>query len=120
MFAKFTLKITTTHYVCGAVDLTACTSLNNEVKFVHGVSIVQACLFLCDCSSAVGLSECVVNVHLLIHLPYFTKKFGPLRTHSCFPFENAHGEIVSFIHGTQQVPDQVSFSLITVIVLFSS
>lgn len=47
------------------------------------------------------------NVHGLLHLPQSIRDLGPLWSHSCFPFENANGEIVKIFHGSQARQKQV-------------
>ena len=47
------------------------------------------------------------NVHGLLHLPQSVRDLGPLWSHSCFPFENANGEILKFFHGSQALQKQV-------------
>lgn len=49
------------------------------------------------------------NVHALLHLPEVVRDLGPLWAHSCFPFENANGEIQKFYHGSQGVNKQVCY-----------
>ena len=52
-----------------------------------------------------------INIHNLLHLPDIVKRLGPLWAHSCFPFENANGELLKLFHGSQAVEKQVSFLL---------
>eukprot|EP00027_Filamoeba_sp_ATCC50430_P015213 CAMPEP_0168566444 /NCGR_PEP_ID=MMETSP0413-20121227/14422_1 /TAXON_ID=136452 /ORGANISM="Filamoeba nolandi, Strain NC-AS-23-1" /LENGTH=607 /DNA_ID=CAMNT_0008598463 /DNA_START=191 /DNA_END=2011 /DNA_ORIENTATION=- len=41
------------------------------------------------------------NVHSMLHLCDSVASFGPLWTHSCFPFENYNAIITRFLHGTR-------------------
>ena len=50
-----------------------------------------------------------INIHNLLHLPDTVKRLGPLWAHSCFPFENANGELLKLFHGSQAVEKQVRF-----------
>ena len=50
------------------------------------------------------------NVHGLLHLPQSVCDLGPLWSHSCFPFENANGEILKFFHGSQSLQKQVAIA----------
>ncbi len=47
------------------------------------------------------------NVHSLLHLPDCVRHLGPLWAHSCFPFENANGNMLKLFHGSQGVDKQV-------------
>ena len=58
-----------------------------------------------------GLSGCTMNAHCLIHLPYFVRKWGPLWTHSAFPFESMNGALTNMVHSTRKIAEQLSFSL---------
>ena len=48
-----------------------------------------------------------MNVHLLVHLPHFVRRFGPLWTHSAFAFEDSIGHLVKKSHGTHDIAHQV-------------
>lgn len=48
-----------------------------------------------------------LNIHLLLHLTMSVKILGPLWAFSCFPFENANGEILKLFHGTQFIDVQI-------------
>ena len=48
-----------------------------------------------------------LNAHSLLHLPQTVKEIGPLWCHSCFPFENANGDLLKMFHGTQFVDIQI-------------
>ena len=51
--------------------------------------------------------NCTINVHLLQHLVHYVHQYGPLWTHSCFPFEGLNGRLLKMYHGTQYVALQV-------------
>jgi len=48
------------------------------------------------------------TTHTLIHLGEHVRKFGPLWTASCFPFESFYHYTVKLIHGTWYALHQVS------------
>ena len=48
-----------------------------------------------------------MNVHCLLHLVHYVRLYGPLWTHSCFPFESLNGKILKMQHGTHHVALQV-------------
>ena len=48
-----------------------------------------------------------LNMHSLIHLPQTVLDIGPLWAHSCFPFEDANGELLKMFHGTQYIDIQI-------------
>ena len=48
-----------------------------------------------------------LNVHGLLHLPEIVLNLGPLWAHSCFPFEAANGELLTFFHGSCGIDRQV-------------
>ena len=47
-----------------------------------------------------GISNCGINVHSLLHLTYFVRRFGPLWTHSAFSFENQMKNFLNHSHAT--------------------
>ena len=49
-----------------------------------------------------------LNVHGLLHLPEVVENLGPLWAHSCFPFENANGDLLKYFHGSSGVEKQVT------------
>ena len=55
-----------------------------------------------------GTTNCSINVHLLLHLPYFVKKFGPLWTHSAFGFESHMHDFLKQSHSTCGIEKQVA------------
>ena len=56
-----------------------------------------------------GNELCTANMHSLIHLVMFVKLWGPLWSHSTFPFENVNGILVRQFHGTRNVLLQMVF-----------
>ncbi|CAG5096817.1 Protein of unknown function [Cotesia congregata] len=54
-----------------------------------------------------GLSHMTCNLHQLRHLPDAVRKFGPLRTTSCFQFENLNGVLKGLINGTRYAQLQI-------------
>ena len=54
-----------------------------------------------------GTQNCTINVNFLQHLGYYVRHYGPLWTHSCFPFEGLNGTLLKLHHGTQHVAIQV-------------
>ncbi len=58
-----------------------------------------------------GYSLCTINVHSLIHLPYYVKLWGPLWTHSAFSFESMNGSLTGMLHSTRKIAEQLSFSI---------
>ena len=48
-----------------------------------------------------------MNVHLLSHLVYYVRAWGPLWTMSCFAFESLNGELRKHFHGTRNMSAEV-------------
>jgi len=46
-----------------------------------------------------GLRYMTINVHMLLHLVQLVKKYGPLWTTSCFPFEDVNGLLTRCLGG---------------------
>jgi len=61
-----------------------------------------------------GERHMTINIHNLLHLPHAVKNLGPLWAHSCFPFENANGELLKLFHGSQAVEKQVDLKKLIV------
>lgn len=59
----------------------------------------------------VGENSQTHNHHLLRHLTYFVRLFGPLWVYSCFGFEALNGFLNTMIHGTQHISNQVNVYL---------
>ena len=53
-----------------------------------------------------------MNMHLLLHLTMYVKMYGPLWTHSAFPFEDGMGCLVRQAHGTRDIGHQVLIIII--------
>jgi hypothetical protein len=66
--------------------------------------------FLADAIEQYGNTVMVMNFHSLHHLVDYCKRFGPLWTTWCFPFEKALGYAKRFVHGKKIVDDQFAFS----------
>ena len=49
-----------------------------------------------------------MNNHLLLHLKMYVQLYGPLWTHSAFPYEDNLGYLVRQAHGTKDIGHQVS------------
>ncbi|XP_071855030.1 uncharacterized protein [Apostichopus japonicus] len=62
------------------------------------------------------------NVHSLVHLAKSVKMWGPLWTHSCFPFETANGEIKNVLKGNRGIMLQAmyKFFLVRALPLFGA
>ena len=54
-----------------------------------------------------GLTHCSINVHQLIHLVYYARRFGPLWTHSAFAFEGQMHNFLKHSHATHGIHKQV-------------
>ena len=55
----------------------------------------------------IGISAVTMNVHLLSHLMYYVRAWGPLWTMSCFAFESLNGELRKLFHGTRNMSAEV-------------
>ncbi len=49
-----------------------------------------------------------MNMHLLLQM--YVKMYGPLWTHSAFPFEDGMGCLVRQAHGTRDIGHQVHWT----------
>lgn len=58
-----------------------------------------------------GTSSMTFNVHSLLHLPKSVLKWGPLWTHSCFPFESSNGKVKRLLHGSKGIALQAMHKL---------
>jgi hypothetical protein len=63
--------------------------------------------FVLMTGSLYGDRYLTLNIHSLLHLPQCVRELGPLWGHSCFPFENANGDLQKFFHGTQFIDMQI-------------
>ncbi len=50
-----------------------------------------------------------MNVHMLTHLAFHVRNWGPLWSYSCFSFESVNGQIRKLFHGTRDMSEQVSW-----------
>ena len=55
-----------------------------------------------------GITSTTMNVHLLTHLPFYVRAWGPLWTTSYYCFESANGTLRKFFHGTRNMSKQVT------------
>jgi hypothetical protein len=61
--------------------------------------------FVNQTSSLYSKETIKINLHQVLHLiKCDIQLWGPLWTHSAFPFESMNGILVSFIHGTKKFP----------------
>ena len=58
-----------------------------------------------------GIKSSSSDIHSLRHLPDAVKKFSPLWTTSCAPFENLNGIFKKFVHGSKHAHLQVHAAL---------
>ena len=56
----------------------------------------------------IGSAMQTMNVHLLRHLVFNVRNWGPLWSYSCFGFESVNGELKKLFHGTRDMSQQVS------------
>ena len=52
-------------------------------------------------------SRVSLKVHQLSHITNCVRNWGPLWTHSCFPFESINGRLKEHFHGTKKMNRQV-------------
>ena len=64
-----------------------------------------------------GYRNCTHNMHLLTHLAKYVRLWGPLWTHSLFPFENKNGLLKKDFLGTNNIAKQLFFNVDTKITL---
>ena len=50
-----------------------------------------------------GISNCGINFHLLLHLTFYVRHFGPLWTHLAFPFESQMFNFLSSSHASHGI-----------------
>ena len=48
-----------------------------------------------------------MNVHMLRHLIFHVKNWGPLWVYSCFSFESLNGELKKYFHGTRNMNEYI-------------
>lgn len=59
-----------------------------------------------------GESAMTFNIHSLTHLAQSVQNWGPLWTHSCFPFEAANGKIKALLHGNRGIISQTLYNFL--------
>lgn len=47
--------------------------------------------------------QTILEMDVIQHLVGMVRRYGPLWTHSCFPFESFNSYLISLIHGTGNV-----------------
>ena len=65
------------------------------------------CEFCTTFSALYGERYQTLNFHNLLHLVDNVENIGPLWSFDCFAFENASGQILKQIHGTQHIDTQI-------------
>ena len=65
------------------------------------------CHFYLMFSHIYGSRWVTLNTHQIIHFPDNVRDMGPLWCFSCFPFENANGDLLQLYNGTQFVDRQI-------------
>lgn len=76
----------------------------NEVADAHQKLIK----FVTDFQKYFGLSNMVMNIHLLTHIAESVRRLGPLWAQSTFAFERNNGRLLKFVNGTTDVLDQIT------------
>lgn len=61
-----------------------------------------------------GEESMTFNVHSLTHLARSVQVWGPLWTHSCFPFEAANGKIKALLHGNRGIIMQTLYKFLMI------
>jgi len=56
----------------------------------------------------IGTAMQTMNVHLLRHLVFNVRNWGPLWSYSCFGFESVNDELKKLFHGTRDMSQLVS------------
>ena len=64
--------------------------------------------FVYESEELYGMEAMTFNLHLLTHLPKYVLRFGPLWTHSCFPYERYNGIILNGCHGKSYYLEQIA------------
>ncbi|KAJ8039117.1 hypothetical protein HOLleu_16736 [Holothuria leucospilota] len=75
-------------------------SISNEDGNMADLLITS---FVCKFQLLYGTPSMTFNVHSLTHLAKSVKKWGPLWTHSCFPFESCNGQIKKYLCGNKGI-----------------
>ena len=63
--------------------------------------------FVAGCAKLYGSRFISYNVHTVMHLPHFVKKFGTIDKFSCFPFENNLGQLKPLLRTRYRPHQQV-------------
>lgn len=67
--------------------------------------------FVTETQKLYGKKSMSYNVHQLLHLAQSTLDWGPLLSHSCYPFESGNGKILKMIKSANGVVHQVCRTL---------
>lgn len=93
---------------------------DNFIAFIHTIALLMSNSISLDTLAAAesklnefvenyekiyGKDKMVLNIHSLLHLPVYVKKFGPIHTFWCFPLESLLGLHKAGIHGTRLVEE---------------
>lgn len=92
------------------ITLLCCSSISNAMLIEAKRSLNE---YVSRFDILYGRKNLTCNLHLLLHLSDDVRKFGPLWTMSCFPFENLNGVLKSYIHGSRYPELQIYSSLST-------
>ena len=82
--------------------------ISNEMIEKADICIKEYVSRFCD---LYGERHMSCNLHLLLYLPVFVRRFGQLWVTSCFPFENFNGILKSLVHKTKYAEIQISSSV---------
>jgi hypothetical protein len=63
--------------------------------------------FVSDFENLYGLCNMSYNLHILLHIPYTVKLWGPLWCYSAYGFESFNGVLLKMFNGTQFVSKQI-------------
>ena len=107
------LKCVQVQVVLTACYILTCTCcINYYIRAMHliGDTVYSACV-----PFIIGDQYMTANVHSLLHLPQVVQNLGPLWAHSCFPYEDANGELLTLFHGSHAVEKQVHVHVILIL-----
>lgn len=77
----------------------------SEIEFELAKSALEK--FVHSTENLYGKEFMTYNVHTLLHVPYFVKRFGALWAWSTFPFEHYNGVLRKMFRNSQSVPQQI-------------
>ena len=64
-------------------------------------------MFVTQFADLYGEEQLSYNVHSLVHLPADVKRYGPLDSFSCFPFESFLGKLKRLVRGQNRPLEQI-------------